>query len=94
MMLIAGTIPIRDLSLTMAEAKAEEGHLIIDNHHIPCTQGTGAMISAALVTTNYLKLEPPQVLVAGDIGDGKGSQKIYQYLMARILSGLEMAKAG
>ena len=66
MMLIAGTIPIKDLPLTMAKVRAEEEFLIADGHHIPCTQGTGAMISAALTTTDYLNLEAPQVLVAGE----------------------------
>jgi len=84
MMLIVGTIPIEDLPLILAEVKAEGEELNIDSHRIPCTQGTGALISAALATTNYLKLEPPRVLVAGDIGQGKGSREIYQYLIERI----------
>ena len=84
MMLIAGTIPIRDLPLTMAKVRAEGEFLAVDGHRIPCAQGTGAMISAALATTDYLKLEAPQVLVAGDIGQGKGSREIYNYLIQRI----------
>lgn len=84
MMLIAGTIPIRDLPLTMARVRAEGEFLAVDGHRIPCTQGTGAMVSAALATTNYLKLEVPQVLVAGDIGQGKGSREIYNYLIQNV----------
>ncbi len=84
MMLIAGTIPIKDLPLTLSKVEAEGEFLVIDGHHIPCTQGTGALISASLATTNYLKLESPQVLVAGDIGEGKGSREIYQYLIQRV----------
>ena len=84
MMLIAGTIPIEALPLTIGEIKAEGNLLNINGHRIPVTQGTGAMISAALATTNYLKLEPPRALVAGDIGQGKGSRDIYQYLIGHI----------
>ena len=84
MMLIAGTIPSRDLPLTMTKVRAEGEFLVIDGHYIPCTQGTGAMISAALATTNYLGLEAPQVLVAGDIGEGKGSREIYEYLIKMV----------
>jgi NAD(P)H-hydrate repair Nnr-like enzyme with NAD(P)H-hydrate dehydratase domain len=84
MMLIVGTIPSQDLPLTMARVKAEEEFLVIDGYQIPCTQGTGAMISAALATTNYLGLEAPQVLVAGDIGEGKGSREIYEYLIKMV----------
>ena len=81
MMLIAGTVPVKGLPLTMAKVRAEGESLVIDSHHIPCTQGTGATISASLAATDYLKLEPPQVLVAGDIGKGKGSREIYEYLI-------------
>jgi len=84
MMLIAGTIPIKDLPLTMGKVKAEGEYIIVDGYHIPCTQGTGAMIGAALATTDYLGLEPPQALVAGDIGQGKGSREIYEYLIEKI----------
>ena len=84
MMLIAGTVPIKDLPLTMGEVKAEGEFLVINDHRFPCTQGTGAMISAALTTVEYLKLETPQVLVAGDIGQGKGSRSIYEYLIQNV----------
>ncbi len=85
MMLIAGTVPIKDLPLTMGKVKMEGELLVINSHYIPCTQGTGAMISATLVTINYLGLEPPHVLVAGDTGRGKGSQEIYEYLSKKVV---------
>lgn len=84
MMLISGTIPIKDLPLTLGEAKFEGRFLSLNDFEIPCTQGTGAMISAALATTEYLKLDPPQVLVAGDTGEGKGSRSIYEYLIQKV----------
>ncbi len=84
MMLIAGTVPIRDLPLTMGRAVVEGEDLILEGFRIPCAQGTGAMISAALAVTDYLKLEPPQVLVAGDTGQGKGTREIYEYLIQKV----------
>jgi len=84
MMLIAGTVPIKDLPLTLGEVRGDGEFLVIDNYCIPCTQGTGAMMGAALATADYLKLEPPQALVAGDIGEGKGSRKIYGCLIQRL----------
>ncbi len=84
MMLIAGTVPMTDLPLTVGKVGSEGESLIIDGHRIPCTQGTGAMISAALTTIEYLKLEAPQVLVAGDTGQGKGSRSIYEYLIQNV----------
>lgn len=84
MMLIAGTIPIKDLPLTMGEARAEGELLVVGSRRIPATQGTGAMISAALTTINYLKLEAPHVLVAGDTGQGNGSRDIYEHLIQNV----------
>jgi NAD(P)H-hydrate repair Nnr-like enzyme with NAD(P)H-hydrate dehydratase domain len=84
MILIAGAVPIRNLPLTWGEARIEGESLALDDHNIPCTQGTGAMICAALTVIKYLKLDPPQVLVSGDIGEGKGSRSIYEYLIQEL----------
>jgi NAD(P)H-hydrate repair Nnr-like enzyme with NAD(P)H-hydrate dehydratase domain len=84
MLLIAGTIPIEKLPLTIGTANWDNEFLVVDGSKIPCTQGTAAMISAALVTTNYLEIEPPQVIVVGDIGQGKGSRHMYEYLIEKI----------
>ena len=84
MMLIAGIVPVIDLPLTIGTVGTEEEFLIVNGYRIPCAQGTSAMISAALATTNYLKLEPPQILVAGDTGRGKGSRDIYEYLIQQV----------
>jgi NAD(P)H-hydrate repair Nnr-like enzyme with NAD(P)H-hydrate dehydratase domain len=42
------------------------------------------MITAALITTGYLKLEAPQALVVGDTGQGKGSREMYEYLIRNV----------
>jgi hypothetical protein len=84
MMLIVGTIPDKNLPLTIGQVEMSGDFLVADGQRFPCTQGTSAMISAALETTSYLKLEPPHVLVIGDIGDGKGTREIYQYLIDNI----------
>ena len=83
-MLISGTIPIKDLPLTMGEAKFEGESLSLNDFRIPCTQGTAALISATLATTDYLKIDPPKVLLVGDNGEGKGSRLLYEYLIKNI----------
>lgn len=80
-MLIVGTVPIKDLPLTTSEARMDGDYLVVNGHRIPCTQGTAAMITAALVTTEYLKIEAPHVLIVGDTGQGKGSREMYEYLI-------------
>jgi NAD(P)H-hydrate repair Nnr-like enzyme with NAD(P)H-hydrate dehydratase domain len=84
MMLIAGTVPIEDMPLTFGEVSAEGDFLLVNGRRIPCTQGTGAMVSAALTTTEYLGLAAPCVLVAGDIGSGRGSRQIYEHLIRNV----------
>ncbi len=84
MMLIAGTVPIKDMPLTMGSVALEDDFLLVDGKRIPCTQGTGAMVSAALATTSYLGLNAPHALLVGDIGEGKGSRELYQYLIDHI----------
>ena len=84
MMLIAGTVPIKDLPLTLGEVSLEREFLSLNGFRMRCTQGTGAMISAALAVTEYLKLDPPQVLVVGDTGRGEGSQSLYKYLVQNV----------
>ena len=84
MMLIAGTVPIKDLPLITGEVHAEGEYLSLRGHRILRTQGTGAMLGAALATTEYLKLDAPHALLVGDLGQGKGSREFYQYLIDRI----------
>ncbi|MFH1485042.1 MAG: sugar kinase, partial [Chloroflexota bacterium] len=88
MMLIAGTVPIKELPLIEGKVSAAGEYLVVNSHRIPCTQGTAAMINAAFVTTQYLQLEAPRALIAGDIGQGKGSQEMFEHLIRN------MAKLG
>jgi hypothetical protein len=83
-MLITGTIPNKDLPLTLGKVEREGDILFVDGKRFSRIQGTGAMISAALAVTSYLNLEQPEVLVVGDIGDGKGSRELYKYLIDNI----------
>jgi NAD(P)H-hydrate repair Nnr-like enzyme with NAD(P)H-hydrate dehydratase domain len=84
MMLIVGTIPSNNLPLIKGKAFIAGDSLLVNGHHIPCTQGTAAMVSAALQTTEYLKVETPDVLLVGDTGKGNGSRLMYEYLIENI----------
>lgn len=86
MLLIAGIIPDNDFPLTMGEVRfSDEGNsLIINGLSIPCSQGTAAMISAALAVTEYLGIDSPRALLAGDTGSGTGSRRIYNYLIENV----------
>jgi len=80
-LLIAGTIPDKTIPLTVGIVNMEGDSLVVEGQRFPCMQGTGAMISAALAVTRYLKLDAPRVVIAGDTGDGAGSRAIYDLLI-------------
>ncbi len=84
MMIVAGTVPIKDMPLTMGTVALDGDFLTVDSKKIPRTQGTGAMVSAALATTSYLGLEAPYAMLVGDKGEGKGSRQLYQYLIDHV----------
>ncbi len=84
MLIIAGTVPVDGLPLTFGEVRLDGENLLVNGNRIPCTQGTGAMISAAVVTTEYLKVEGPRALVVGDSGRGEGSREMYEYLIGNV----------
>lgn len=79
-LLIAGTVPIKDFPLLLGKAEREGDFLLVDGQRIPCTQGTAAMITAATAALDYLGLDPPVALLAGDVGEGRGSRAIYDFL--------------
>ena len=84
MLLIAGTIPIKDMPLIFGQVSVEGNYLVVKGQRIRSTQGTTAMISAAHATTSYLGLDAPHALLAGDIGKGDGSREIYNYLINNV----------
>jgi len=83
-MLIVGTVPVDGFPLTMGRAVPDGEGIVVDGQRIPCAQGTGAMISAALAVTCYLRIDPPHVLLAEDIGNGRGTRELFEYLIARV----------
>jgi len=84
MILIAGTLPIKDLPIITGKVEKNGADLIVEGNRFPCTQGTAALISAALATTSYLGTSPPYAVLAGDTGRGEGSSEIYRYLMENL----------
>jgi len=83
-LLLVGTLPYPDFPLTCGEVGFDGDELAVGGRKFSRTQGTGAMITAALTVTNYLKLSPPKVLVAGDTGEGKGTRAMFGYLIENI----------
>jgi len=79
-MIIAGTMPIKDLELIEGKPILKGDKIIINNKEFPVSMGTGALIGAVLKTLEYFENEDVKVITAGDIGEGDGSLKIYDKL--------------
>ncbi|MDD5604645.1 MAG: NAD(P)H-hydrate dehydratase [Dehalococcoidales bacterium] len=84
MLVIGGTIPKQGMPLIAGYVRREGDMLVADSQPFSRIQGTGAMISAALTATEYMGIEPPYVVVAGDIGKGDGTRLMYRYLIENI----------
>jgi hypothetical protein len=79
--MIVGTIPYEDFPLVEAECILANGKLQVGEHTVPVIRGTTALMAAACTTATVLGLEPPRVVLSGDIGLGNGSIRIYEHLI-------------
>lgn len=84
MLLIVGTVPDENIPLVYGEAYIEQDKIAVNKVKIPISQGSSAMIGAAIKTLEHYKQPPPNVLIAGDIGSGCGSKLIYHYLVDKL----------
>lgn len=86
--LIVGTVPREDFPLVDGPCAYESGRLVVDGHPVAVARGTPALLATACLVAQELGLEPPQALLAGDIGRGQGSKQVYAHL-AHLAESLE-----
>ena len=79
--MIVGTIPYEDFPLVDAECALVNGELRVGDQTIPVIRGTTALMAAACTTATALGVEPPRAILAGDIGLGNGSTRVYEHLI-------------
>ncbi|MGA1792197.1 MAG: NAD(P)H-hydrate dehydratase [bacterium] len=82
MLLIGGTIPCDVGQVITGKAYYESGNILADKRSLPVSRGTAALVGAAAITCRHLGLEPPHVLLAGDIGQKTTGAIIYESLQA------------
>jgi len=80
MLLLAGAVPIDKLPLLIGEIEVDEQGVKIEGHDLAFNRGNEAMMAAACLICQEYGVENPVGLVAGDIGNREGSEKIYEYL--------------
>lgn len=83
MLLLVGTVPSAQMPLYYGEAELDGDSIKIGDDRIASIQGTGVMLYTVLLLCEVMNVKNPRVLLAGDIGNGKGSRKIYKYLIER-----------
>jgi ADP-dependent NAD(P)H-hydrate dehydratase / NAD(P)H-hydrate epimerase len=82
--LIAGTVPYKDFPLVDADCVLSDGKLRLADQSVPVLRGTPALLAAACLAAKALGLDPPRTVLAGDIGRGDGSVRVYQHLVQRL----------
>ena len=83
--MICGTVPDASFPLTGGRWRLDGGFLHAEGGGIAplsVQRGTPALLGTALLTCETLGVEPPTALLAGDIGNGDGSRKLYSRLAA------------
>ncbi|MEA1968082.1 MAG: NAD(P)H-hydrate dehydratase [Thermodesulfobacteriota bacterium] len=85
MLAVVGTTPDEDLPVVYGEVCLKDDHIYIQGKSVEVTRGTPALLAAACKTCEVLNQEPPFGFLAGDIGLGKGSRELYQYLTNHLM---------
>ena len=80
MLSIAGTVPFEEFPVVCGETTLSGDTVRIDGRSVAVNRGTTALMAASIATAETLGLPAPFGCLAGDIGLGKGSRKLYKYL--------------
>jgi hypothetical protein len=80
MLIVIGTIPIKDAPLMQGSCQFDDEHLCIGDVELPLINGTSVVLASAATVCKTQKIDAPYALIAGDIGDGTGSNQIYRFI--------------
>ncbi|HUU40548.1 MAG TPA: NAD(P)H-hydrate dehydratase [Desulfatiglandales bacterium] len=80
MHIVVGTVPIQDFPLVSGEVSMKGNMISIGENLVSINRGTPALLAAAIKTSEYLDLPAPCAYLAGDIGLGQGSIRLYEYI--------------
>ncbi len=80
MLVLAGTYPDKNPKIVEGIAGLIDGFLEVGDELIGISSGASSMAAACVSASLALGIEPPYCVLAGDIGTGEGSRKLYSYL--------------
>ena len=78
MLAVVGTVPDREFPLVFGEAELIGDHISVQGHKVAINRGTPALIAAVLKTAEVKGKGRVFAWLAGDIGLGDGSRKLYK----------------
>ena len=84
MLAIIGTIPDIAFPMVKGEVSLRNERISIHDKSAPVNRGTAALIAAAVKTSEFLGQRLPSACLAGDIGLGEGSRRIYEFLVREV----------
>jgi ADP-dependent NAD(P)H-hydrate dehydratase / NAD(P)H-hydrate epimerase len=84
MLAIVGTVPDADVPLLVGTAQLHGQRIGVAGRYFQVNRGTPALLAAAIVTSEILGLPAPVAYLAGDIGLGNGSRRLYAFLSDNI----------
>jgi len=84
MLAIIGTVPDEKFPLTLGRMTLVDETICINAERIPVNRGTPALIGAAIKAGEVLGLDDIHGFLAGDIGLGHGSRKLYHHLTEQL----------
>ncbi len=84
MLCVVGTVPDSTFPLTTGPMHLENGRLVIGGKTVAIHRGTPALLGAVLAAGAVLSLPPVQAWLAGDIGRGEGSRRLYAHMEAEL----------
>ncbi len=80
MLCILGTVPDAEFPLVTGPVRLADDHLRIGERAVEINRGTPALVGAVLAAGTVLPLPPVEAWLAGDIGRGDGSRKLYAHM--------------
>ena len=83
---IIGTVPDPSVPVIVGQADLAGESVSVADRSFPVNRGTPALLAAAIATSRVLGSPPPIAYLAGDIGRGDGSRRLYAHLTETIAS--------
>lgn len=91
MWIIVGSLPDPDFTPCAPQpapgpsAVVSNDRLVLrDGRSVPVERGTAALVASCVAACAVLRLSPPELALAGDIGSGDGSRALYAMLTERL----------